>query len=473
MFVDMTTCALNLRVPVSIILNSSWDRGDKPLHHNLPMAPVLAKSLNRLSRERIIDLALAWLHDHHASTPYLVSNRRPFEADEEDYVHTPAESIEELRAIYRKFRKDSPYNKKQHIIDRIVDGDWRRGLSLHQQASIDFASLEQTDTALRWSALRLVPLASENQTSPEEEDESFYPSKKRRKLSHFGYHDGTPYPQVSAQTFLSSLKAEISPLVKAYYHLHRLPAPYNLTVIRLYIMPAAAFRPRSRTIPRRAKDVADAGRVMYIAVPDSCPYVYVSLSGSPGSSGRGKGARDEKGRVRAKVDMATMKRIVLEAIPKALSRPQKRWALESTKLTAKSLRSICNLRGNQKPGTGGGAYSVFAAENQPCNSSPVDVQVHEKKHDGEPLLQSVDRRFGHMAGEYCAALDRVHVQIQGKMTESTGVSGDETGDITLSFSGTDVFLGLRKLAELGAAFVDLNKMPAWMTGEKGVSSLTV
>jgi central kinetochore subunit Mis15/CHL4 len=43
--------------------------------------------------------------------------------------------------------------------------------------------------------------------------------------------------------------------------------------------------------------------------------------------------------------------------------------------------------------------------------------------------------------------------------------------VTLTFQGTDVFAGIRTLAQLG--FMDLNKMPAWMTGEEGVSTATV
>ncbi|EXJ76991.1 hypothetical protein A1O3_10148 [Capronia epimyces CBS 606.96] len=435
------------------------------------MAPVVAKSLSRLSREAVIDLALSWLEDRRTSKPYLLNNRRLFEVEEEDYLHVPAENIEALRLIYRQFQKDGSQIRKQDVIDRIVDGDWRRGLSLHQHASIDFAYLEQNDAALRWSALRLVPLAREEHTL-QGEDES-YPSKKRRKLSHDGGNPG--YPQVSPQTFLAALKAEISPLVKAHYHLHRMAAPYDLTIIRLYITPDTAFRPRSSSVPRRAREATDSGRVMYVALPDNCPYVYVSLSGSTGSAGRGRGARDSKGRVMAKVDMATMKKIVLEAIPKALSRPQERWALESTKLTAKSLQSVCELRGNQKPGTGGGAYSVFTIKTRASQSSPVDVQVQEEPTESD-LRSPVGQRFGHMTGEHYAALDRVHVTIKNLIQRDADTCpdplGKDTGDAGLTFAGSDVFLGLRKLAEMGTAYVDLDRMPAWMTGEMGVSSLT-
>lgn len=433
------------------------------------MAPVLAKTLNKLSRENLIDLALEWLHHDRYSTPYLTSNCRLFEADEEDYLHTPAESIEALRTTYETLRKDSGLATKRDVIDRIIDGDWRRGLSLYQHAMIDFAYLEQSEAALRWSALRLVPLDSAEEILDDSESR---PPKKRRRISR---DEGTPkYPQISAHSFLLALQKEISPLVKAHYHLHKMSSYHDLDIIRVYITPNTTFRARRSTIPRQAKHAVEAGRVMYIALPGSCPYVYVSLCGASGSGGRGKGTTDSKGRAMAKVDMAAMKKIVLEAIPKAFSRPQQRWALESTKLNARSLRSICELRGNQKPGSGGGAYSSFSEDSHHVDGNPVDSN-QEPEHNTR--LLDVERRFGTMTGQHHAALDRVHVKIENVLQydkeNPPGVSGDEQATISLTFTGNDVFQGLKRLAELGPEYVDLSRLPAMMTGELGVSSITV
>ncbi|KIX96269.1 uncharacterized protein Z520_08047 [Fonsecaea multimorphosa CBS 102226] len=452
------------------------------------MAPILAKSLNRLPKETILELALTWLEENHTCAPYLRNNRTGFEADEEDYLHTPADSIEELRQLYDDLKKDVAKAAKRDIIDRIVDGDWRRGLSLHQHAMIDFAALEQNDNALRWSALRVVPLEVEEQEKGLLDDDDSHHPKKRRKLSHRHEAVGAPYPQISPQAFLSALKAEISPLVKAHYHLHRMPPPYQLTILRLYITPNSAFAPRRSKIPTRAKHATDAGRIMYIALPDSCPYIYISISGSPSSSSSNGRSNGQKGMM-AKVDMAAMKRIVLEAIPKALSRPQRRWALDTTKLVARSLRTMCELRGNHKPGTGGGAYSAFADGATASEKSPVDVlrDYAEDKENDERLLL-IEKRFGNMSGEHHAPLDRVHVKLcnaipieaDGREKSSSSFNHaaeeqktDGANDITLTFSGSDVFLGLKTLAELGPEYIDLDKLPSWMTGESGVSSLTV
>ncbi|KIW39877.1 uncharacterized protein PV06_08449 [Exophiala oligosperma] len=442
------------------------------------MAPVLATTLNRLSRDSLLDLAVRWLDQDRAATPYLCSNRRLFEADEEDYLYAPAATVAELRRIYKELQKDSSLASKRNVIDRVIDGDWRRGFTLHQHAMVDFAYLEQNDTALRWSALRLVPLEAAEESSSEDSDTQ--PPSKRRKHN---YDDAeTKYPQISAQTFLSTLKEEISPVVKAHYHLHKIPSPHNLHIIRLYFLPNSTFGGHRTSIPRRPKHATDTARVMYIALPDSCPYVYVSLSGATGSKSQSKGIKNSKARAMAKMDMAALKKIVLEAIPKALSRPHQRWALESTKLNARSLRALAELKGNHKPGSGGGAYSKFAEDERAPNVVILDTPIREDEGtEDESRNLMVAKRFGAMNGKHHAALDRVHVKLQGLVeadtttttTITTDSQGQETSDVTLVFNGTDVFKGLEQLAQLGGQYVDLTKMPAWMTGELGVSNMTV
>lgn len=424
----------------------------------------LVKSLSRLNRASLIEIAQTWLQDNSQSV-YLAHTRTANEVEEEDYLFTPAEDVNILRQIYNDLRQQEEQVSKAHIIDRIVDGDWRRGLSLAQHAMVDFAYLEQNDTALGWSALKLVPLQTE-QSGVADRDR---PSKKRRKI----HHEQT-YPQISPSAFVAALKSEISPLVKAHYHLHRLPPPYSLAVLRVYISPTGTFGPRKSSIPRKARQVTDAGRVMYIAIPNSCSFVYVSLSGSSNPTQR---SRDAKGPVKAKVDMASMKRIVLEAIPKAMSRPQERWALESTKLTTRSLKSICKLRGNEQPGSGGGAYSKLSimreasAEAGQANEATRQEGL-EDQHDNRHRL--VEDRFGSMSDVNHAPLN----QVTSRVEDILNASGDsrstiDAAPISISFSGPDVFAGLKTLASLGPEHVDLAELPAWMTGEEGVSSMTV
>lgn len=438
------------------------------------MATVLVKSLNRLSRSSLIDLALKWLQQISPCQPYLALNRTINESEEEDYLFTPAEDLEELRQIYNRLRLDET-TAKGHVVDRIVDGDWRRGLSLHQLAMVDLAYLEQHDTVLRWSALRLVPL---DDTSAKSDNRDGPPTKKRRV-----HHESPEYPSISPSAFVAALKSEISPLVKAHYHLHRLPAPYDLAVLRLYISPRGAFAPRNSSVPRPYSHATNPGRMMYIALPDSCPYVYISVSGSSTPAQNAGSVRTKNGGVQAKVDMASMKRIILGAIPKAMSRAHERWALEQTRLTTKSLKTICRLRGNAKPGTSGGAYSRFVSnKHDKQDASPVDIEPTSQNPDSalnsdtiDLTLQSqIDVRFGVLRGPHHAPTDRFHVAISDVLRPPDAArSVVEAAPMSMNFTGSDVFLGLKQLAALGSDYVDMSKVPSWMTGEMSVSSFTV
>ena len=250
--------------------------------HNLAVMPsAVAKSLSRLSREKLIDLCATWSKSSKCD-PYLSSTRDRIEYEEGDYLHEPASTRQDLNSLYDGLKDDTSnvgHLSKRDIIDRIVDGDWRRGLSYEQLASIDFANLEENDTALRWSALKLVPLdsRSEHRQRPE----------KRRKSEHTLSTNVAPrYPQIAPAIFVQNLRHHISPLVKAHYHVHRMEA-LQLSIVRLYLTSNTPFAPLSVNVPQQGKAATDSARTMFIALPDSCPYVYVSISGSTSPKTKG------------------------------------------------------------------------------------------------------------------------------------------------------------------------------------------
>jgi central kinetochore subunit Mis15/CHL4 len=520
----------------------------------------LVKSLSRLPRGSLIDLALKWLDDENQVTcaPYLACNRNLEEEAEEDYLHTPAESVEELRNLYRAFKTEP--GTKRDIVDRILDGDWRRGISLQQLAMVDFQHLQDNEASLRWTALKLVPLSA---ASKETALEHF---KQQRNAQGF-----EPFPRMHPSAFIRALQHEISPLVKAHYYLHRLPAPHNLTILRLHVADTPYANPTSST----QSHFTDSARTLYITFPDSCPYIYVALSGSGGG-----GAGKSKGTAVPKVDITALKRTVLEAVPKALSRPQQRYALEATALTAKNFSTMCTLRGNGRSGASQGAYSIFAdgsAEGGPVEvvrssfeskvsaKDEIDAEGELQGNKGQAVLSrkrkalgernpnlptetaedrkqakkrkmEVARRFGTTGipdAKHRAPIDRLHIKLEAGLDRPQDEDLDTTSEvdanvraqssttnrakrkkgtvldtfnpqrngsrpqpqvptsylaqyssppesaatqtpkasITLTFHGTDVFAGIRTLAEMG--FVDLARMPAWMTGEEGVSTATI
>lgn len=240
-----------------------------PVHDSVRVpasATSLVRSLIRLTIPSLIDLALQWLQDENQAScaPYLANNRNLEEEVDEDYLWSPAESIEELRLIYNRLRFETTVNRR-YVVDRMLDGDWRRGLSLFQVATIDFQFLSDSDKALRWTALKMVPQNSE-------EDSEDEPLKKKRKTGP------APYSTVSPKTFLQNLQHEISPIVKAHYHLRRVQTLQNLSVIRVCVADSPYAIPQSSA--QSSLLFTDPTRVIFIAVPDSCPYIYVSVSGT-------------------------------------------------------------------------------------------------------------------------------------------------------------------------------------------------
>ena len=496
-----------------------------------PQHSGLIKSLLRLSRTSLIDLALKWLDQkcHPGCTPYLQSNRKLVEEDEEDYLWEPAASIEALKDTYEAMRHQK--GTKRDLIDRILDGDWRRGLTLQQIAMIDFQHLEETDSSLRWTALRLVSREEAEGAQSEER-----PSK-RRKLEDGHKHK---YPRIHTSTFLRALHREISPMIKAHYHIGRLLSRDNLTVLRIYISDTP-YNQASRTEHAQA---TESGRSLFLAFPDSCPYVYIALAGAAGTS---------KSAGKLTTDIAAMKRTILEAVAKALSEQHHRYSLETTNLTARSLNAMMALRGHERSGAANGVFSIFTdavAEDTPLKTvksnyaqkvlAPIaqENESNFEKKRNEQIQQSMrlDRssalferdpnkptpdlpkaltvsascavRFGTTGlptQRHKAPLDRFHVKIEERLylapepvvsvlddqseesfdqlaptprkprvpvvAKDVSLTYDDVAPIKLTFHGSDIFAGLRKVAEAG--LVDMKKLPSWMTGEEGVSQGTV
>ncbi|KPI43293.1 uncharacterized protein AB675_6981 [Cyphellophora attinorum] len=500
------------------------------------MSTATIKSLSRLTTTQLTTLALHWLsHAEAAGQPYLRSNRTLDESDEEDYLFPPARSLSELKAIWKNLRLDidshgegKQKHNKQYLIDRIIDGDWRRGLSLYQHATIDFAFLSTHDTALRWTGLKVAPLDHDDTAATPEE-----PPTKKQKTHHTTKTNNALYPTITPTTFVTALREQVSPLVKAHYQLTYLVGQYNeLPIVRLYLTPDKAFAPHQSNIPRSARHATDSGRTIYIALPQSSPHVYIAVNGaSPAAAAAGQQTKQ------AKVDITNLKRLVIEAIPKALSRRHERWALEGTKLTARSLKSVCALRGGgARPGTAGGAFAKFFAGQTVADGGSQDAEGHNKENEDRCKAEAgptdvlgrkrkrakrsendeeqeenensmffpehptraeqsteaaLDARFGPISNTSRAKLDRVTVKItdimqhvdlqESSLEQSIGQRNTvDCAPVGITFGGSDVVLGLRMLAELGLVAsgqqqngLDLGKMPGWMAGEQGQSLIVV
>lgn len=478
----------------------------------------LVKSLGRLSRPSLIALVLQWLDDRyiHACRPFLrgdAVSREDWEEDDSANPYEPAASVEELRETYTELQERK--GGKREVVDRILEVDWRNGLTLRQLAMADIRFIEDHPAAgVRWTALQLVSSAGGE-------------GAKRKNDSSDAI--STPLPQSHGATFLKSIQSEISPLVKAHYYISR-SASLPLTFVRIFIIDSPYQYPRQSPYT-----FTDASRIIYLVFPDSSPFIYSSLYSIPA-------LRDPSTSARAVVttDTRTLRRIVMDAIPKALSRPQRRYTLKPTSLTTKNLHTLLALRGPSRTNAANGAFSVFsdaAIEQGPLDprlSKSISAQEQTSKgeqdaNNSEAQKENISKtapapskrtfqsqpdepdsatkkkrqktvlsRFGTSGssrpplGQWPSSpdsassttstlptsanpsIEKLEIRLQDPITPLSHDDEPEPGSnvtLTLTFSGSDVVSGLRQLAELGV--IDATKMPAWMTGEEGVSSATV
>ncbi|OAA60929.1 chl4 [Niveomyces insectorum RCEF 264] len=384
-----------------------------------PSSAAIARVFSRLSRPSLLSLALDWLDEGNQAltAPYLRQRRQrrrrrrerdddngeeeaaeEEEEEEEDEeegndddgdFYPPASSLEELQDHYTALqaRKGS----KREVLDRVLEGDWRHGISLYQLAMADLQYLYDHPTSQKWTAFRVVPLKPEqskgngNGNGSDDSDAAVSAVVDRAALA---------VPRFHPSSFLRNLQAQILPDVKVHYQFDRhkhLP----LLLLRIFVLdsPYNTARATASVDGAAATGFAtiEAARTIYVAFPDAAPYVFLSSaqvvaatnSGGPSAAGpaalslsspsaaaavanpvppappqppaasSGNGGRGETRSLRS---------LVVEAIPKALSRPRARYALQPTNLATRNLAELLHRRGAGRTNTAGGGWSIYADE---------------------------------------------------------------------------------------------------------------
>ena len=450
--------------------------------------PSLAKTLGKLSRQALLELTLTWLDDRNIASfpPYLQPEENNGGDDEDTLPYPAAETVEEVRQAYEDLRNRK--GGKREVLERILEGDWRNGISLRQLAMADLRYMDDHPASLRWTALELSRIDARKSSTEKATPDDW----------------SSNVPRTQASTFVKALQHEIAPLVKAHYHLAR-SSTLPLTLLRIFIIDSPYQSPR-----QTPEVLADSSRVVYVAFPDSCPFVYTSITATTGSKPAGPTTSS------VATDPRSLQRLVRDAIPKALSRPQERYTLKPTSLAAKNLPTLLALRGPGRSTAANGAFSIFAdsaVEGSPLDPRPANtvsaeehmrsgkamIEDKENEISAEQLIESstkrkpadsnpsilsptskkrclaVESRFGTAGGSLAPApLDRLDVRLLDQPApdddEDYG-SSSTLPAVSLTFTGSDVIGGIRKLAELG--IVDPERMPSWMTGEEGVSMAVV
>ncbi|RDA92231.1 hypothetical protein CP533_5729 [Ophiocordyceps camponoti-saundersi (nom. inval.)] len=475
----------------------------------------VVKSLSRLSREALLSIALDWLEDENLpnAAPYLV---READADEDDpdHLYPPCHSITELRDLYRDMQ--SQKGSKHDVVSRILEGDWRHGLTLYQLAMIDCADLEEHPTSHIWSAYAILPLKL---PSTDAVDEKQPPRPDKRSLT---------IPRFHPSTFLQKLQDQVPPDVKAHYHFYR-PRDFPVLLLRVFVIDS----PYNTSLALSAQNPTAAGtsfassRTIYLAFPDGSPSLYISRSQSTGPISLG--------------ESKSLHGLIVNGVSKALSQPRQRFDLKSINLSSRNLYALLDRRGGGRGNAAAGGWSIYADER--VKESPLDtvpprrpllsdskVGVAAPKRPAPSELSRELKRAKLVAKARFAnealvtdgkGVERVDILMKdpfpvnedddngggGGLAPDADASAEENGDtarkrapdrrrskmdamlqqvliededgdeadtpgwtpaVRLSFQGTHVFAGIRQLVEAGV--VDGERMPGWMTGEEGVTT---
>ncbi|MCJ1377708.1 hypothetical protein MMC17_000804 [Xylographa soralifera] len=466
--------------------------------------------LTRLSRSSLLALIQEWLKTENIPTcgPNLAGHNT-----EDDSTYKAAQSSNELQEAYSELQNGK--GGKREVLDRVIEGDWRHGISLRQLAMADVQYLLDHPVSQRWNALRLVLVSPALSVGG---SEIVRPVETLQNL-----------PRFHAPTFCQNLQREIGSLMKAHYHFTRL-SPLPVTLLRIFVTDSPYDSQLSG--PGKAPTSSStSATTLYVAFPDNTPFIYISLTTATGMTSG---------------DAKSLRKLVIGALPKAISKPRERYSLKPTSLSARSLDALVTMRGPSGGLGSSGGWKVFAdgtIEPSPLRAhvtSPIqpDSNDEDKENipaqnaskiaqnrvdiDAERSLLANDEvgpiqkrrqlvaqaRFGEDSlGSGGKGLERFEVRLENTCSRIDGrhadssprqvipvagskrkrstlsleeepseeiVDGEEEAissewkpSIQLTFSGSNVFAGLRKMVEAGA--INGEKMPGWMTGENMVS----
>ncbi|KAJ3562833.1 hypothetical protein NPX13_g8414 [Xylaria arbuscula] len=304
------------------------------------------KVLNRLSRPSLLSLVLDWLDPSNQSLCPPLFRENVFDEEDEDGFRTdlypPASTLAEIKELYVDMQ--SRKGSKREVVDRILEGDWRDGLTLYQLAMADLQYLYDHPGTLKWACYKIQKLKTPGHEDEVEDGHGY------DKIDKLAMH----VPRFHPSTFLQNLQAEVLPDVKAHYNFDR-PKGLPLLLLRIFVLDspyntdlAVSAASGSTSSGARIVTSFDASRTIYVAFPDASPHIFVSKSQSAGPT--------------TPSETRSLRALVVEGIPKALSRPRERYSLKTTNLQTKNLDAMLSLRGSGRSNAAGGGWSIYAGD---------------------------------------------------------------------------------------------------------------
>ncbi|EOD44616.1 CHL4 domain-containing protein [Neofusicoccum parvum] len=180
-------------------------------------SPDVSKTLSRLSRQSLLELVLEWLDKKNRDycQPFLA--RGPDDDEDGDAPYTAATSEEEVIEAYKELKARK--GGKREVVDRILEGDWKHGITLYQLAMAETRYLLDHPNSLRWNALQLSKVTGSGGTSADDSVEVIDESA------------ATSLPRFHATTFVLNLQKEVAPVTKAHYYITRVKA-FGISLLR-------------------------------------------------------------------------------------------------------------------------------------------------------------------------------------------------------------------------------------------------
>lgn len=579
----------------------------RPLAHTLRLpsqSATVRKTLGRLNYQSLVSLALDWLSDDNIRycEPVTVESRetrrrdnairrkRKFgsldgaagldgdgdgDVDDDTFVdrssddvleedvapYDTAVNVDEVRDVYVVLGARAGGGGKKEVLDRILEGDWRDGLSLYQLAMAETRFVMENSQSVRWHGMQFERIVRESggsvrggraerndgdndgdgdddggETASTASSGHLTSTRTTRLTDH--RHDSARVSGLSlniatrTSSFLATLHQRLSALVRAHYYVIWHPHDRPVSVLRLHLRDSpyaterAARDSRAVTNPKGGNRPGGGGggasgdhswKTVFFVFPDDTPYVYVGTlsTGFIGSSSSATAGNP-------------LMKLLVDAIPAALSRPHARLQLRPTSLSCRSLDMMLKIRGPGRGGTGhaGGVWSQLVPDDLSADgverggyvgptNGHFEPALEWRRREVEPLgvveaerrtgpflttalsggseriesdrekaekkrwMDGAKARFGHARPTLDGVgIDQFDVCIQDSLDRRVHHrAGEGSGtdmacpSVSLSFRGSDVFGGVRTLVEMGV--VDAKTMPGWMTGVGCVSRGTV
>ncbi|KAG0125502.1 centromere protein Chl4/mis15/CENP-N [Tuber indicum] len=405
--------------------------------------PPVRRLLSRLSKSSLVELSLGWL----GSTKVNLTRVEDDEGGEDEDEEGEEMDIEVVRVIYEGFNRSKSVRVKE-VVERIVEHEWRDGLTLGMVAELDFRYLLDHPSSQKWTSAQLYPLSKPPPT---------------RATSKTIFHP---------KTFAHTLSTLLRPLVSPHYYITHHPSlPLHMLHVQLH--PPTPTTPL--TLPQNK-------HIFWLAFPESTDgYVFHTLpSSSPATTAT-----------------TSLPEIVRESIAIAVSRRGIRYGIRAARMSARTLEAVAYHRGGEGDGGMLGGWSIFSAggvgvdddvlDLLPARTPPLLQKQREKEEEaGDEQARKrqkiAEARFGTGAKEGDGTgLENVVFALAEEFPPSPALPQEEQREgemgeggeefrpkITVRLEGSHVFAGVRSLVEQGVGF-DGAKLPGWLTGEAGVT----